>query len=464
MTKGVDFMKSIKVIIGANFGDEGKGLMTDYLAFDIKGRINGRYMDSNNAGNGIVVRFNGGAQAGHTVTSPDGIRHVFGHFCSGALAGLSGYLSEFFVVNPMLFLKEYEQLKKISSMQDRHNQVQSKNEAPGNSIVPAINTRLYVDKNCMVTTPYDIMINQIAEISRGSRKHGSCGVGFNETITRCLLDGAYALCVRELENPDAVVKKLMTIRDEYMGIRLGQLGIGSIPHPYDELLGNDGIIGRFAADAAEMLKHVDVADIGVLRGFDNIIFEGAQGLLLDQAHEYFPHVTRSNTGIKNAMELIRKAGLLTRNESDGETTAEIPVETAGLPVEIIYVTRAYMTRHGAGPFPTELPEKPYRGIIDLTNIPNPYQDALRFGLVDIDALDREIKKDIKYADGFDCDVRLAVTCLDQLDEEVDFILGEKRMKVPVEEFLDILFDRIQISRGYLSYGPTRETIRSWEKK
>lgn len=441
-------MKNIKVIIGANFGDEGKGLMTDYFAFGVKSGIADGGGYNSYPGNGIVVRFNGGAQAGHTVTSPDGSRHVFGHFCSGAFAGLSGYLSEYFVVNPMLFLKEYVQLERIGSMKGWYAPANCKNAAP------EINTKLYVDENCMVTTPFDIMINQIAEISRGSRKHGSCGVGFNETITRCLYDEAYALYVRDLSDKDAAAVKLVAIRNEYIAIRLRQLGIDLVPDPYKELFANEGIIDRFLADAADMLRHVEVTGIGILPGFDRIIFEGAQGLLLDQSHEYFPHVTRSNTGIKNAAELISKAGLLNIPHGAGTKTA---------PVEVVYVTRAYMTRHGAGPFPSELPEKPYKGIVDLTNIPNPYQDILRYGLLDIDTLDREIKKDMKNANTMKCDVRLAVTCLDQLEEKVDFINGQEYMKASVNEFLDRVFDKLQISKGYLSYGPTRETIRLWER-
>ena len=66
-------MKNIKVVIGANFGDEGKGLMTDYFA--------------SKSNKSLVVRFNGGGQAGHTVTTKDGRRHVFHHFGSGIFAG-----------------------------------------------------------------------------------------------------------------------------------------------------------------------------------------------------------------------------------------------------------------------------------------------------------------------------------------------------------------------------------------
>ena len=67
-------MKTVKIVIGANFGDEGKGLMTDYFA------------SKNN--NSIVVMHNGGAQRGHTVVTPEGIRHVFHHFPQGLIQEL----------------------------------------------------------------------------------------------------------------------------------------------------------------------------------------------------------------------------------------------------------------------------------------------------------------------------------------------------------------------------------------
>ena len=79
-------MKQASVVIGANFGDEGKGLMTDFLSEP----------------EGVVVRFNGGAQAGHTVTEPGGTRHVFHHYGAGAFKGASTFLSRHFVSNPLL--------------------------------------------------------------------------------------------------------------------------------------------------------------------------------------------------------------------------------------------------------------------------------------------------------------------------------------------------------------------------
>ena len=98
-------------------------------------------------GDPIVVRFNSGAQAGHTVVTPDGNRHVFGHFGSGTFNNTPTFLSKYFVVNPLSFLKELNELMKIG-----------------------LNPQIYVDDECLITTPYDMIINQIVEIFRGKNK------------------------------------------------------------------------------------------------------------------------------------------------------------------------------------------------------------------------------------------------------------------------------------------------------
>ena len=94
-------MSNVKVIIGANYGDEGKGLMTDYFAAEAKRKEEFC----------LVVMGNGGAQRGHTVSTPEGIRHVFHHFGSGTFSGVRTYFPEYFIVNPMVFKKEFTELK-----------------------------------------------------------------------------------------------------------------------------------------------------------------------------------------------------------------------------------------------------------------------------------------------------------------------------------------------------------------
>ena len=119
-------MKNVKIVVGANFGDEGKGLMTDYF--------------SSISSNSIVVRFNGGAQAGHTVVTPDDKRHVFSHFGSGTFNKVPTYLSEYFICNPTLYKKEFLELKECG-----------------------IKPMVHFAHDCMFSNPFDMLINQIVE-------------------------------------------------------------------------------------------------------------------------------------------------------------------------------------------------------------------------------------------------------------------------------------------------------------
>ena len=144
-------MQEARIVIGSNFGDEGKGLMTDYFAEE--------FMDK--YGKCLVSCTNGGSQKGHTVVSKNGLRHVFHHFGSGNFAGADTYLSKYFIVNPIIFNKEYRELLDENAI-----------------------TKTFVDKRCIVTLPIDMMINQLVEGKRGSKKHGSCGFGIFETILR----------------------------------------------------------------------------------------------------------------------------------------------------------------------------------------------------------------------------------------------------------------------------------------
>ncbi len=349
-----------QVIIGAQFGDEGKGRITAAYAAAV-------------GGDAMVVRFNGGAQAGHTVVAPDGRRHVFSHIGSGAFAGTPTFLSRFFVSHPLLFLKEWEVLAALG-----------------------VRPTVYVDPNSPVTTPYDMLINQIIEQQRGADRHGSCGVGFGETLERGLTPG-YALTVGDLADSAALPARLEAIRHRYAPARLARLGFPTAAAQHRALLQSDAILEHFCTDVRRFLDRVTVMDAPTAIQGRSLLFEGAQGLWLDQDRGYFPHVTRSHTGLRNVLTLAGEWGL--------EQLA------------VTYVTRAYLTRHGAGPLPHELPGLPYPGVDDPTNRPNPYQGSLRFAWLDLDLLQQAITADLSDTGaypGLMAEPRLAITCLDQI--------------------------------------------------
>lgn len=336
-------MKTAKIVIGANFGDEGKGLMTDYFAHEAKKQ--GKSC--------LVVCHNGGSQRGHTVVSPSGIRHVFHHFGSGSFEGADTYLSSEFIVNPIIFQKELSELRE-----------------------KGIITKCFIDRNCRFTTPFDMMINQIAEEYRGDAKHGSCGLGIFETIVRSGTDQSDTVYGFANRSAPAMRELLDNIVTKYVPDRLQQLGIRNIPAKWAEILGNkDIIIENYIHDFLEMLEHVQTVGEDIVDAYDTVIFEGAQGLLLDQNNlAYMPHLTPSNTGIKNPMDMI------------GSRTVEL---------EVCYVSRTYMTRHGAGRFDTECSKSDINEkIIDLTNVPNPYQDSIRYGMLVLEDLKNRICSDL----------------------------------------------------------------------
>lgn len=395
--------KSAKVVIGANYGDEGKGLMTDYFAAQ--------------GDNSLVARFNGGCQASHTVTTPDGKRHAFSHFGSGTFASAQTYLSRHYAVNPVLYLKERARLLPIAGR------------------LP----RLYVDERAPVTTFFDMLVNQLVEDFRGTNRHGSCGMGFGETIGRH--EGkTFALVAKDLLDVAALRQKLTQIRDNHLPARCRELGLPDFGQ-HHELCTTDVLVDAFIEASQEFLADVTLVPgaAALIAQADNVVFEGAQGLLLDQHRGAFPYVTRSNTGLHNALEVAKEAG----------------IEALG----VTYATRAYLTRHGAGPLAHELPGRPYDDVVDLTNQPNEYQGSLRFAYLDHDQLAHAIRRDLTDAAGAGVHVtaRLAVSCLDQVGERARFWKGGKLLEGSVAAQVGALKDSV-LRVGFCSWGPTRETM------
>ena len=132
-------MQNIKVIIGASYGDEGKGLAADFFGAQEKEK------------NGAVnVLTNGGPQRGHTVELADGRRHVFKHFGAATFRGAAAYYAQQFLVNPMEFLREFDELSGLYW-------------AP----------EAYMHPQCRFTTPWDMLANQMLREMQGL--HNSCG-------------------------------------------------------------------------------------------------------------------------------------------------------------------------------------------------------------------------------------------------------------------------------------------------
>lgn len=386
-------MNRISVVIGANYGDEGKGHFTDYLA----------------GPDAMVVRFNGGAQAGHTVKTPAGRRHVFHHFGSGVFRGSPTFLSKHFLVNPMFFREEHELLK------DQIPQV-------------------IIDPMALVSTPFDMMINQLLEQKRGNMKHGSCGLGINETVIRSAtrpvrwedLDGDYPI--------EAILEQIRMI---WIPRRLAELKIEPSELPF---LDNPGIRRAWARDIDYMNKNSRTLMWGqAMKERERIVFEGAQGLMLDEYSPDFPHVTRSRTGLTNVLQILSESG--TREQ-----------------IDVYYVTRPYLTRHGAGPLRNELVGKPYDEIQDRTNIANPHQGSLRFAWLDVDKTAEFIRRDVNSNPIVKA--HLGMTCMDQVPESFVVAIDKTTAATQMGPLIWELRKRANLN-GFIGFnGETRENLKN----
>ena len=394
----------VRAIIGAAYGDEGKGLMTDFFAHQALARGHST----------IVSRFNGGAQAGHTVTLPNGQRHVFHHWGAGALAGATTHLAERFVVHPMLWAEETLALSQRWACLD-----------------------VLVDPRARITIPFDIMLNQAAEAARGAGRHGSCGVGFGETWQRSDTPGM-SLTVESARamSDAALLGFLKHVEQSYLPERLAGLGLAS--SALERWANQPGIAQAFVRDLRLFLSHVTLAMPTALQAFDSVVLEGAQGLALDEDLGDFPYVTRSKTGLPYLVAVAEEAGL--------------PA------VEAYYLTRAYTTRHGAGPLPHECSQPPAPRFEDPTNLPNAYQGTLRFAPLAPQLLKDRIDRDRARASASEVaiEARLVLTCLDQVDE-VGLASGRTW---GVSEAPQALAEALGLEPGWESHGPSRATIKA----
>jgi adenylosuccinate synthase len=410
------------LIIGAGYGDEGKGLATDWVC--AKELAAGRRP--------LVVRANGGTQAAHTVVTPQGDRHVFHSYGSGSLQDVPTYYGPEFLFNPIGFRVEAEELPVLGYAE------------------------VYAHPEAVISLPVDMMINQIMEERRAGNRHGSCGWGIGETVERSS-HGGWRLTMAEMGGLDPTL--VAAISDDYASMRWHKLGVDpySIPAEWQEHLQRNEVIYKFVEDCAAAAKRITLADHSTLPVLaDSLIFEGAQGLGLDQAGAHFPHVTRSNTGCANPLALLARLG---------EEQVEV--------IDVLYVTRCYATRHGAGPLEHE-GEQHGCVVSDPTNVENQWQGSLRTAPLDSELTTRLVARDLQQlliaypAAHFN----MLMTCTDQAGPDYTFIGTEGPVRAPLNKPSHALGRIMSGARqlcyraGYdtkgmralLSSGPTRQDV------
>ena len=282
------------VVVGTQWGDEGKGKVVDWLTDHAQ----------------AVVRFQGGHNAGHTLVIK-GVKTALQLIPSGIMRdGVACYIGNGVVVDPSHLLGEIERLEAIGV---------------------DVRSRLFISESCPLILPFHVEVDKAREALRetsGAGKIGTTGKGigpaYEDKVAR------RALRVQDLKHPErfsAKLRELLTLHNFALAGYLQSQALEFAP------------IFEHAMRVAEALKPM-MADVGYIlhnahRNGANILFEGAQGTLLDIDHGTYPYVTSSNCVAGNA---AAGAGV-------GPNLLHF----------ILGITKAYTTRVGGGPFPTELP-------------------------------------------------------------------------------------------------------------
>ncbi len=343
-------MKRAVIVQGLGFGDEGKGATVDFLTRRLQADL--------------VVRYCGGSQAGHNVVLPDGRRHAFAQFGAGTLAGAATYLGEQMVVNPPAMHKEARHLLEITGDD------------------PFL--KLLIHPRALVSTAYHQQLNRLRELARGAARHGSCGHGIGETRSYWLKHGQDAIFAADLVDRQTLAGKLELLRQRVL-LEAQEL----VEHVPEDQRWRLELFMEPARQIARQLWQmaVPLQFQAVVPEYTTAIFEGAQGVLLDEWRGFHPYTTWSTVTLQHALAMVEES------RADELCT--------------LGVTRAYMTRHGAGPLPNWDPE------LDASpsapgNPTKAWQGTIRRGWLDLVLLRYAAEAVGGPLDG------LAVNCLDQL--------------------------------------------------
>ena len=277
-------------VVGSQWGDEGKGKIVDWLSSRAD----------------VVVRFQGGHNAGHTLVI-DGVTYKLSLLPSGIVRkGKLSILGNGVVIDPWAFLKEIETVR-----------------AKGVEISPK---NLMIAENASLILPVHGMIDRAMEEARGDKKIGTTGRGIGPSYQDKVARRGLRVC--DLEHPELVKEKLETLvayNNALMrGFGWAEIDAGEI---YDSLMGIADQILPYAGVVWKRLEEAKYKN-------EKVLFEGAQGHMLDVDHGTYPYVTSSNI-----------------------VAAQAAVGSGVGPKSVGYVlgiTKAYTTRVGSGPFPTEL--------------------------------------------------------------------------------------------------------------
>ncbi len=361
----------------------------------------------------LIIRANGGAQAGHGVVLPDGRSHIFAQFGAATFVpNVRTHLSRHFVLHPLRMLVEEEFLRR-AGVDDAFDHTT-------------------VSENALVITPFHEIANRLREYAHGANRHGSCGIGVGETVRDSIENASLppirAKDLRENDLADRLYDLRWKKKEQLhaLGILKACWNVPEAQADIAALLSVDAVTDYIDA-LAPFLRRAQIVDDGILAdafaraeeawlladllygdqgkgttvdflararvGRNAIVFEPAQGVLLDEWRGFHPYTTWSTCTLDNP------EAMLAEHRFKGT-------------VRRLGIVRAYATRHGHGPFVTEDAGLTVR-LPDPPSAAAKWQGAFRVGWFDAVAVRYAIAC-VGRLDG------LVVTCLDRLRDEAEW--------------------------------------------
>jgi adenylosuccinate synthase len=420
------------LVVDLGFGDSGKGTIVEYLA----ARHDAQW----------VVRFNGGPQAGHNVVLRDGRHHTFAQFGSASFQhGVRTLLSRFMAVDPYAMLNEAAHLNEIG-------------------VTDAL-SRTAIDERCLVITPAQQIGNRLRERARAELAHGTCGMGFGECVGDALARPELAVRMADLRSASVIREKLRRLLEYKREEVAAWKSLASA----DEIrvLDDSGWIETAVDVYGQLIEQCELVNqdrvATVLRDSSCTIFEGAQGVLLDERYGFHPHTSWSKTTFTNAAMLLRESGVAHEMERIG-------------------VLRPYLTRHGNGPLITE--NRRLDQICEAHNSDSGWPGRFRRGLLDLvmlryaiqacgplDTLALTCADHLKFLpplacegyeaqDGAPLELSMREDLLEMERQTRRLITARPRYRdwppQSVEAFCVELEKELGVRAAYLSFGPTKE--------
>ncbi len=277
-------------IIGTQWGDEGKGKIVDWISSKAD----------------LIVRYQGGNNAGHTIKIDNKI-YKLNLLPSGIINNKKCAIGNGVVLDPWALINEINNLKKQNINIDKNN--------------------LYIAENICLILPIHKLLDEIDELSRGQNELGTTKKGIGPAYEDKI--GRRAIRICDLKYPSYLKQKIEYLH-EYHKSRISKYSHNISTNYYEELISMADYLSAFTVPLWKMINQL---------GNENktIVFEGAQGTMLDIDFGTYPYVTSSNT---ISGQIFSGTGFSNKQNH-----------------KVLGITKAYTTRVGAGPFPTELSDK-----------------------------------------------------------------------------------------------------------